>query len=1239
MKRIIVFLLVLMVPVFGWAQDANVKKGWEQFARNEFKLAEASFKKALNGASKAEAHLGLVLVGSALDKDELVSTNIQEFYKASKNPDPYIEALWFMYNARNAENGLKFLNELAAGSNGKIRAYAYQDLGEYYRSKNKFKESKESFAKTGAVTEWQVLGEFENISESGFDKDFGALDHPESSYTFKNKYGAEVNWFTIKAPKYNNWIDHEYYFMGDNAIIYSQNFCNSPKDQEVQFRVGTSGSLKVWVNDQLLFSEPEERNNGLDTYIFTAKLMKGYNRILIQIGASEIDQSNFMLRITDKDGIPVEGLTYATKMQKYPKNYTYNSQVIPWASEKFFLKKIADNPEDLVNYILLNQMYLPNQMTYQAKKNLKAGRAAFPDCSYLTLQLLRAHSQDDNDTEASKCLEEIKTRDPNFRLAMNVLFDEAIEREDYKEAENLIAKIEKMEKGSVDVYSKKIELASEQEKYEDLIALIMEAYKLYPEVYQFVNLRVLVESQVKKNVKGGIKIYTKYLKAIYDEDAIDELTDIYSELGQVNKVIALYEKMIANNPVGVGNYYQLYQIYFSTSNYKKAIEYADECLKIAPYISRYHAAKGEAYAELKENLKAKEHLEMAIHHNPQDYDSRDKLRDIQGSADIFDAFEKIDVYELVRKSPEASAYPEDNSIILLESVQKVVYPGGGSQEKHTMLAKVFNNSGIDTWKEYNIPVYRNQRAIIEKMEVIKKNGSKIEAQRSGSRLAFPNLEVGDAVHITWKVRDYYSGTLAGEFWDSHYFGYYVPILNSTYSLLVPKNKNFSYKCVNNDITPTITDKEGNKLYQWKVSDVKAYKDEKYMPVLTDVGSMLYISSFADWNTISRWYADLAHAKAKVDFEVKEVVDELFAGRTGLSDEQKIKEIYEYIQKNIRYSSISFIQSGLIPQKASRVISRKQGDCKDVSTLFVAMCKSQNINANLVLVNTRNNGVNSMPLPNIGFNHCIAKVNMNNQDYYVELTSDHLPFGAGLESVKKVFVLEIPIDKEAKVDAAIIDPPSRVRNVNIRKTKVTFEDDLMKVEKENIRVGIFAAYTRNGYKDLGEEKQMKKMQESITRSYPKIKLTSLKFDATLQNNADTLRFYHNFEVPNVFTELGKMFIFDLPWNDKFDSPTFLSTEERRFPIELWEFLEGETYIEELTIDIPKGKKLSEVPKNVLLTCNNATYSLEYKKVGNQLLITRKLIITNDDVKPEDYQQFKKFIGDVVKTDKKQVAFTL
>lgn len=986
-----------------------------------------------------------------------------------------------------------------------------------------------------------------------------------------------------------------------------------------------------------MFFESEERDNNIDTYVFTVRLMKGYNRILLQVGESEIGSCNFLLRITDSKGFPITGLSFTTESQSYPDQYDYDSQVVKSASEHYFLRKIEENPEHIENYIILTTKYLYKELTYLAKQKLKVSKEKFPDCSFITMQLLYAGILDQNYTDVSLYLEEIKSKDPDFPLAFEVLFDEAISIENYREAARLLEKLEEEEGRTEKFISKSIDLANANEEFEELLSLIHEGYERFPDNYDFVKLRFIIERDIKGKIRPAIRLMNRYIRNNYNESAIMEIADTYMSMGRHKRAVKNIESLISNNRIAVGYLNQLARINYFNGNYEKAKEYINKCIKIAPYVDNYYSFLGDTYSEKQKKTEAKEAYRQAIIYNPHNYEAREKLRKLEDLEDIFDSFEQYDVYDIYDNSPDASDYPEDNSIILLDAINKVVYPEGGSQEKHILLVKVFNTSGVDRWKEYYIPIFRHQRAIIEKMEVLKQNGSKIEARRSGSYIVFPNLEEGDAIHLTWKVRNYYSGILSRNFWDMHYFNYFTPVKTSDYSLMVPENRKFKYVLRNVEAEPEITNKEGFDIYVWKLEDREGLKDERYMPVLSEVAGMLHISSFEDWKTIADWYSDLAVAKAKIDFEIKETVKTIFEDKDDLSVEEEVREIYKYLLDNIRYSSVPFLQGALIPQKSSRTLSAKQGDCKDISTLFIAMCKARGIDANLVLISSRDYGVNRMPLPGISFNHAIAKVYTDDKEYYLELTNDNMPFAAGHTSIKNVFALEIAVGDTLKTGAKILNPTTRLNNEMIRYSNVSFEDDMMKVSKENKRIGVFAAWLRGTYKDLGEARQHQRMQESIAGDYPRIKLNSISFDQSLYDVSDTLTYWVEFEVPSVFTNIAGMKILDLPWSDKFENPTFLATDERKYQINLYNFWGGEVYEEVLTIDIPKGKKLLEVPSDIKLSCANAEYSLSSKKSGNQLIMNRKLIIIDDEVKPKNYAEFKEFISEVVRADKRQIAF--
>ena len=405
---------------------------------------------------------------------------------------------------------------------------------------------------------------------------------------------------------------------------------------------------------------------------------------------------------------------------------------------------------------------------------------------------------------------------------------------------------------------------------------------------------------------------------------------------------------------------------------------------------------------------------------------RAKIRELKGNRPIFEFFDEPDLYALFENAPEQDKYPEDNSLILLDEVQRVVYGRGASEEKHYMAVKIFNASGIDAWKEMYVP-YSNQRYNIEKAEVIKKDGSKIKAEISGSHVVFTTLEEGDGIIIIYKLQDSRHVGLEGNFWDKHYFSMYVPYLKSKYSLLINPDIEFEHRVINSDMKPEITDVNSFKMYVWEKLDQPSIKYETLMPGLGDVGEILHISSIPDWDYVSKWYSRLAKTKAKSDIEVRELVRELFDGKDNLKESEIVRMIYDYIVKNIRYSYVSFRQSGMIPQKASKTINTKIGDCKDVSTLFVAMCSEMDVNSQLVLVDTRDNGKMDMALPSIDFDHCIAAVNVDGSDYYVELTNDYNPFSTVYYGLMEAFSLKIDDNENIENKPVYINPPTRVKN--------------------------------------------------------------------------------------------------------------------------------------------------------------------------------------------------------------------
>ncbi len=1218
------------------AQDPNLQKAWNLFENDSLEKARASFKELIESPDKAQAYLGLSLVDAALDENSDESFDAHyNFYKTSKNPQPYITALWSLDVSERSDKEIKYLEEVAAKEKGYLKVNAYQSLGYHYRSIGDFSKSSEYFSKTGAIENWLVVGEFENISESGFDADFGVLEHPEVEHVFKNKRGADVKWFKLKDSRYDNWTDFDYSFYISNSVIYAQTFVNSPTDQEVVFRVGTSGSLKFWANDNLLFQEPEERNNGLDTYVFTGRLKKGYNRVLLQVGSSDLNSSNFLVRITDKEGENLTGLSTKNEPQPYSKD-DVKSEFIPNPAEAFFQQKIETSPDKMENYLILSQMLLRNDKTYEAKKILLTARKKFPKSSYLLFQMLDLYQRDDNRTVLSTYLDELKTKFPDRALAQEIMYSEAKRIDDLDRCDELLHMISDREGNSINVYSKRIELAAARDNTESMMNILDAAYAHNPEVYTFVYLKSLVEKEVKKNPSAGIKILDKYTRKHFSSAAEQQLAKAYFQVGNATRGIKIYQELVENNSIAVGYYKTLSDIYFNLQNYSMAETYLDRCLEIAPYVGQYYQGLGKIYSAQKKNSMAIDAYKTALIYDPYDYDTNEALRTAEDKPEIFSIFKSSDAYTAFAEAAPADSFPEDNSLLVLNESQNVMYENGGTELRREILVKIFNTSGVDDWKQYTISTYNNQKGRVEIAEVIKANGSKLDAQQNGAELVFENLEPGDGVHIVYKLQNYYSGKLSKQFWDKFYLAYFFPIATSRYSLFVPEGKVFQYDVENLDLEPTIEEVDGGKIYVWERQNTPSLQEESYMPQMVDFSPVLHISTIPDWSYVADWYSDLAYAKTKVNYEVTETVNDLFADSTDLTDLAKAEIIYDYIVNNIRYSSVSFIQSGLVPQKASDVINTKQGDCKDVSTLFVAMCKAQGIDANLVLVNSRDNGIKDMTLPSIDFNHCIAHTVLDGKKYYLELTDDNLPFSSSYASVNHAFVLDIPAARNQPSEATVLDnSANRVKNEVFRQSEVRFDGDDMLVTRVNQKTGVNASRMRNWMENMGEETRIKEMQDAVSGDFAEAKVSRIAFSKGLNTVNSDVEYEYDFRVPAVFTEISGLSIFKVPLTDFVGNLSFMSNEDRKTNLELWDVFNAESYNETVSIELPAGKT-TDIPASKVYNSDYLNYALKISRKGNKIIVERSMAVLKDQVPTEDFEAFKVQCRNIIKADDLQLG---
>lgn len=174
----------------------------------------------------------------------------------------------------------------------------------------------------GFLTEWRVIGPFDNVAFKGFDTVYPPEEKLELAATIAGQKG-EVHWEKFAT-------DHEYGIFNiakqiaphKGATMYAVTEFQSPAARVIELRLGTPNAWKLWLNGKLLFGRDEyHRGMAIDQYRVRGELKPGANTILLKICQNEqtddwAQRYEFQLRIADLSGIGIASQSAPATSQK-----------------------------------------------------------------------------------------------------------------------------------------------------------------------------------------------------------------------------------------------------------------------------------------------------------------------------------------------------------------------------------------------------------------------------------------------------------------------------------------------------------------------------------------------------------------------------------------------------------------------------------------------------------------------------------------------------------------------------------------------------------------------------------------------------------------------------------------------------------------------------------------------------------------------------------------------------------
>ncbi|TMI74848.1 MAG: DUF3857 domain-containing protein [Bacteroidetes bacterium] len=1252
MKKFLLFLLAL-ASYHAFGQN-SYEQAWARL--NENKWDEASnllLAAQKDPASAKDAYITRLYLDAYKGKDK----EVKDFYKtiyspATDNPYPYIYALWFNpavagdYGKKTSDHQLDLLNQLLSDPKapGTLVAAANYQMGMHYLYSNDFDKADRYYSNVGNIRNWQYTGPFENLSKSGYYKNYGPYDQPGPDAVFKSVTNADVKWFVPSSEIRDGWTPVAYQINKHTAVSYAQNFVSSPSDQDVYCCVGAGGSIKVWINDELVISESEERVTELDTYITKCHLKKGVNRVLIQMGYTDNSYANFCVRFTDEKLRAIPDITGSASFTSYTKvtGSTRKYEMIKPFAEEYFLDAIKSKPNNLVNYLLLADVYMRNRKIIEARNLITEAVEKAPSNCLFKMKMAEILTKEENRTLLLEEVEKIKQLDPQSLLVMELNIKEYLGNQKYEDASNELEKRinEYGEDESTAEY--KLLLLVQEKKYEELIKEVEKMYAKYPNNSQVLEMMYAIKKEVYKDKKAAMRVYENYLKSNYNYSVTNKYTDALSEQGDNSKVLDIKRKLADKFPYSPNEFYGLSKYYYGTKQYDKAEENIRKCLALSPYNENYWEQLGDIQNEKKNVSEAMDAYNMSLKYDPKQYIIINKIRKLNGKPEIQKLFPEIDIDAYIKKDKLEEAKNTDYGYYyILDQKDVALYPGGAAEENYTYIIRITNDKGVDKYKESSIGYDNHQTLLIEKAQVIKKNGAKIEGEKNDNEIVFTNLEPGDIVVFKYRIRNYVYGRLAKEFWDKYYFGGQIYTAIARYNLLVPAEQKISYVFSSSDAKPVIKDVENFKQYSWELVKDEPEKDEPLMPELVDVSKVLHVSTIPSWKDIADWYSDISNNKAEEDFEIIALYKKLFPdGTKPMSQFKKARIIYDYIESNIRYSSVSFRQSAYVPQRPSVTLTTRLGDCKDLSSLFSTLAHMAGITAQLVLVDTRDNGQKDILLPGVEFNHCIVKAELDGKPYYIELTDNYLPFSSLPNNLNGATILEIPNSGKGvdKAEVKFLQATNRARDVVKRIVDIKPTDPDLDITVTTIRFGEPSSDTRYTYGNLDNDKQMKEMEKTVASGYKNnVKIQSVKFSHLDQLN-DSVEYVYTYKVKNEISEIGSLKTFRIVYPDVVASLNNFSSDTRTYPVEYWSYEDVDTYETIVNISLPVGKKFTELPATETLSYKNLKFTIQYTlKAPDKLVVVRKFSSDRQNIPAAEYADFKAFFEKIVKAEQKFIAY--
>ena len=440
-----------------------------------------------------------------------------------------------------------------------------------------------------------------------------------------------------------------------------------------------------------------------------------------------------------------------------------------------------------------------------------------------------------------------------------------------------------------------------------------------------------------------------------------------------------------------------------------------------------------------------------------------------------------------------------------------------------------------------------------------------------------------------------------------------------------------------DDKPAILTNGAKKTYSWKINNLTALVHEPYQPGWEALSPSVLIApsqfeiedypgDMSSWSNLGKFINTLNSNRQQLPENIKQDVHRLTDGLSGTTE--KIKVLYDYLQKNTRYISIQLGIGGWQPFDANYVATKKYGDCKALSNYMVSLLKEAQVPAKYVLITAGENRTglkDDFPAPY--FNHAIVCVPQVKDSIWLECTSQTVSAGymGSFTGNRKALLID------ADGGHIVKTPTYKTHdNLQIRKVNAVINEE-----------GTLSAKVVTRFTGLQQDDVHGLMHEAT----PEQKKHYL-------NNALSLPTYsvENFEyteikgmLPEIIEKLSIISpnYANITGRRLFIAPNFFNKSSSKLPEDnnrKYDLEFNSSYLDEdsIQIAIPANYVVEAMPKEVSIKNAYGAYNIKFNVKDNFINVVRKNERTEGYFSKNEYNNILKFLNDIYTADRGRIV---